>query len=109
MTLKLCQLQKAGELGWALSQKRSAKSDHGFQCRARAAAFLAAALQALGSLLQQLRDRGSELNSAVLMCAILQAHTALCETPESFAALMGRMQSDCHHPILQVPRTRGSV
>lgn len=57
---------------------------------------------ALGSLLQRLREGGSELNSAALLCVVLQAHAALSAAPESFAALAGLMGGQPLHPILQV-------
>ena len=70
-------------------------------CRARAAAFLASSLLAISALLQRLRERGSELNSAPLMRVLLLAHAQLSVSPESFAALAGRLSSQPHHLILQ--------
>lgn len=78
-------------------------------CRAKAASFLSAALLALSSLLQRLRESRGELNSAPLVRVLLKAHAALATSPESLAALTGRFGAVAHHPLLQVSSRQTSV
>jgi len=85
-----------------ISQKLNRMKGDFCRCRDRAMEFLASSAMALGAMLERLRGQSCELNSGGLMRALLHAYAGIATSPESFAAVIGQMGGEPHHPLLQV-------